>query len=414
MDKKWGKESLWDVARKTIEDFAYFLQKNYNVEMGLRVYGHQYSYVENNCEDSKLEVPIMENSASKIASKLKTIKNQGTTPLTYSLEKAAEDLGCNSKKNMIILITDGFETCNRDPCAMAEKLLDYRISIKPLIVGLNIDPKEIQHLHCIGDFRNTKNKEEFKKELINSFTTIANRRSFSVFLKNDSKQISESNIPFSVFNAKNKELISSYYHHLAPNNLPDTIMIGNYDSVFIKLHTTPVIYSEVFKLKKYRHNLLTIDYPKSSIELKWKTTSQKMYDPIVGLIYRDSAVIDKFNLPAKMDLVKDTYSFALNTIPPLFYKQIDLVSNRFYSIEFPTTGLLTVSYSSHIYGDIYYYKLGVLTKCYTLNSTKNIENLHLLPGKYKLIYRSQRSITIHGTFEKEFMISSGLGVNLAL
>jgi Ca-activated chloride channel family protein len=190
------------LQKKTIEEFSFFLQKNYNVEMGLRVYGHNSPVSANDCFDSKLEVPIEENSAKKIVAKLRTIQYKGTTPLTYSLEQAADDLGCNSKKNVIILITDGYETCNQNPCAMAEKLLDFRISIKPLIVGLNIDPKEIQHLHCIGDFKNARNKEDFKKELYNSFINIANRRSFSVYLKNGAKKISETNIPFTLYNAK--------------------------------------------------------------------------------------------------------------------------------------------------------------------------------------------------------------------
>jgi Ca-activated chloride channel homolog len=81
MEKKWGKETLWDIAKKTIEDFAFFLQKNYSVEMGLRVYGHNSPVSMNDCEDSRLEVPIEENTASKIIAKLKNIKYKGTTPL---------------------------------------------------------------------------------------------------------------------------------------------------------------------------------------------------------------------------------------------------------------------------------------------------------------------------------------------
>jgi Ca-activated chloride channel homolog len=414
MERKWGKETLWDVAKKTIEEFAYYLQKNYNVEMGLRVYGHQSAYSENNCEDSKLEVAIDENSAAKITSKLKTIKCQGTTPLTYSLEKAAEDLGCNSKKNIIILITDGYETCNRNPCAMAEKLLDYRITIKPLIVGLNIDPKEIQHLHCIGDFKNAKNKEDFKKELFTSFTNVANRRSYSLFLKNGSKPMSETKIPFSVFNAKNKELIGSYYHHLSPSMKPDTITIGNYDSVYIKLHSTPAIFSEKLKLKKYVHNSFQLDYPKAVLNIKWDSIPNKIYDPIIGLIYNGSELVDKFTIPIKLELLEDKYTIALNTIPAKLYKDLSLNTTKEYVISLPTPGLLTVAYSSPIYGDLFYYDHGVLTKCYTLNSAKNIENLNVLPGTYKLIYRSQRSITIHGSFEKEFTILSGGNVNFSL
>jgi Ca-activated chloride channel family protein len=82
MERKWGNERLWDVAKRTVEEFAIFLQKNYSVEMGLRVYGHNSPMHLNDCEDSKLEVPIEENTTQKIIAKLKTIKFKGSTPLT--------------------------------------------------------------------------------------------------------------------------------------------------------------------------------------------------------------------------------------------------------------------------------------------------------------------------------------------
>lgn len=415
MEKKWGKETLWDVARKTIEDFAYFLQKNYNVEMGLRVYGHNSPVTLNDCEDSRLEVPIEENSASKIVNKLKLIKYKGTTPLTYSLEKAAEDLGCNSKKNIIILITDGYETCNRNPCAMAEKLLDYRISIKPLIVGLNIDPKEIQHLHCIGDFKNAKNKEEFKKELMTSFVNIANRRSFSIFLKNGAKKLSESNIPFTIYHSKSREVIASFYHHLTPNtSLPDTITIGNVDTIDIKIHSTPPVYLLKQPLKKYVHNSIMIDYPKGTLYVHWDTAISKIYEQPIGLILKDSTVMDKFYIPSKIDLLEDNYQLAIHTTPSIDIAPLPMNRTKIQDISIPAPGILTVIYSTPIYGDIYSIGKGGLKKCYSLSSHKTSENIHLLPGKYKLIYRTQRSITIHGTFEKEFQISSFGTVSIAL
>ena len=414
MGQKWDNKPLWEIAKKTIEEFAFFLQKNYNVEMGLRVYGHNSPVSANDCYDSRLEVPIEENSAKKIVAKLRTIQYKGTTPLTYSLEQAADDLGCNSKKNIIILITDGYETCNQNPCAMAEKLLDFRISIKPLIIGLNIDPKEIQHLHCIGDFKNAQNKEDFKKELYNSFINIANRRSFSIFLKNGDHKISESNIPFTIYNAKNKEFIAAYYHHLGISQMPDTLSTGNYDSIHIKIHCVPPLWVQNVKLKKYVHNTIVTDYPKGNLEVKWENTTGKIYENPLGLIYRDTNLLDKFYIPSMVDMLEGNYKLALNTIPAKFYSDLVIKRGKTNELVLPTPGLLNITYSSEIYGDLYVYKNGILDKCMTLTTTKNIESISLLPGKYKIIYRSQKSITIHATFEKVFDVTSFSITNIAL
>lgn len=413
MEKKWGKETLWDIAKKTIEEFAYFLQKNYSVEMGLRVYGHTSPESMHDCEDSHLEVPIEENSAAKIVAKLKNIRYKGTTPLAYSLEKSADDLGCNSRKNVIILITDGYETCNQNPCAVANKLRDYRISIRPLIVGMNIDYKDIEHLSCIGDFSNAKNKEEFKKELYNSFINVANKRSLSVFLRNNTKKISETGLSFSLFNSKNKQLISSYYHTLAPSKLPDTMLIGNYDSIDIKVHSIPPVYLEKIPLKKYIHNTIEVPLPLGILDVKWQSAvSSSQYESPEILVYQNNHWIYESRLPDSIKLLEGEYDFTLTTIPLLHYPNVPIGSLKTHRVVLPSPGFLNIAKSTSVYGDLYYYEKGLLTKCYSLQSFKSIENLTLLPGKYKLIYRSQRSMTIHGTFEKAFEIKSGDLINL--
>jgi len=414
MGQRWGNQPLWEIAKKTIEEFSFFLQKNYNVEMGLRVYGHNSPLSANDCYDSKLEVPIEENSARKIVNKLRTIQFKGTTPLSYSLEQAADDLGCNNKKNVIILITDGYETCNQNPCAMVEKLMDFRISIKPLIVGLNINPAEIQHLHCIGDFKNARNKEDFKKELYSSFINIANRRSFSLFLKNGEKKISESNIPFSIYNAKNQEFIAAYCHHLGAGQMPDTITSGNYDSIHIKIHCVPPLWMYNVRLKKYVHNTIKLDYPKGNLEVKWDNADGKIYDNPLGLIYKDTTLLDKFYIPATVDMIEGDYKLALNTIPAKFYSSITIQRSKTLEYVYPSPGLLNITYSSDIFGDLYVYQNGLLEKCMTLGTNKNLESISLLPGKYKIIYRSQKSITIHATFEKAFEVTSFSITNVSL
>lgn len=415
MEKKWGKESLWDIAKKTIEEFAFYLQKNYSVEMGLRVYGHTSPASMHDCEDSHLEVPIEENSAAKIVSKLKSIRYKGTTPLAYSLEKSAEDLGCNSRKNVIILITDGYETCNQNPCAIANKLIDYRISIRPLIVGMNIDYKDIEHLNCIGDFQNAKNKEEFKKGLYNSFINIANKRSLSIFLRNDTKKISETGLPFSIFSSKNKELISSYYHTLASSKLPDTMLIGNYDTIDITIHSVPPITFDRIPLKKFIHNNIDLPFPSGAIQIKWKNTiSSNQYEAPEILVYKDNYWIYESKVADSIRVLANRYDVTLTTIPLKHYKNLQIDAQKTHSIILPTPGFLNISKSTSVYGDLFYYDdNNLLTKCYTLQNFKNIENLTLLPGKYKLIYRSQRSMTIHGTFEKSFEIKSGDLVNIS-
>ena len=113
-------------------------------------------------------------------------------------------------------------------------------------------------------------------------------------------------------------------------------------------------------------------------------------------------------------MLEVNYKLALNTIPAKFYSDLVIKRGKTNELVLPTPGLLNITYSSEIYGDLYVYKNGILDKCMTLTTTKNIESISLLPGKYKIIYRSQKSITIHATFEKVFDVTSFSITNIAL
>jgi Ca-activated chloride channel family protein len=213
---------------------------------------------------------------------------------------------------------------------------------------------------------------------------------------------------------KNKEFIAAYYHHLGQGQMPDTINTGNYDSVNIKIHCVPPLWINNVKLKKYVHNSIIVDYPKGILDVHWDNMSGKIYDNPLGLIYQDTTLLDKLYIPSNVDMLEGNYKLALNTIPAMFYSDLAINRGKTNEIVLAAPGLLNITYSSDIYGDLYVYKNGILEKCLMLSTNKNIESISLLPGKYKIIYRSQKSITIHATFEKVFDVTSFSITNIAL
>ena len=95
-----------------------------NLEVALRVYGHQSPITATfqDCNDTKLEVPFAPDNYQAIKNRIKSIQAKGTTPIARSLEAAAEDFPDRESRNIIILITDGVEACDNDPCVIAQKL----------------------------------------------------------------------------------------------------------------------------------------------------------------------------------------------------------------------------------------------------------------------------------------------------
>lgn len=75
---------------------------------------------------------------------------KGETPIAYSMGKAVDDLG-SSGKRVLVLISDGEETCADDPCPVAKKLADRGVDLQFNAIGLDVGAKARKQLRCIAD-----------------------------------------------------------------------------------------------------------------------------------------------------------------------------------------------------------------------------------------------------------------------
>ena len=120
---QWQSGMKMDIAKKMLSEFMDSIKGVENIEVALRCYGHQSSLrPERNCKDTKLEVPFAKDNFIAIKNRLKTLQPKGTTPIAYTLSQCGEDFPSatsNVVRNIIILITDGIEECDGDPCAVS-------------------------------------------------------------------------------------------------------------------------------------------------------------------------------------------------------------------------------------------------------------------------------------------------------
>ena len=107
MNLNWDKQTRMDAAKEILIQSVEKLRGIPNLEIALRVYGHQ-SEVTNtyqDCADTKLEVPFAANTVDAIQAKVRAIRAKGATPIARSLEAAAGDFPDTLARNFIILIT---------------------------------------------------------------------------------------------------------------------------------------------------------------------------------------------------------------------------------------------------------------------------------------------------------------------
>jgi Ca-activated chloride channel family protein len=118
--------------------------------LGLTVYGHR---ERGECTDIETVVAPAPGTAAQITTAVNAIKPLGKTPMTDAVIAAAEALRYTEEKATVILVSDGVETCNPDPCAAARLLEEAGIDFTAHVIGFDVgsDPEALAQMQCIAD-----------------------------------------------------------------------------------------------------------------------------------------------------------------------------------------------------------------------------------------------------------------------
>lgn len=160
-----------EIARNVITDLLQGLPADQN--LGLTVYGHR---SRGDCSDIETIVPPGPNTRDAIAAAVANINPKGKTPMTDAVVAAAEALRYTEEKATVILISDGIETCNPDPCAAARALEAAGVDFTVNVIGFDItDAEAMRQLQCLADetgglLRSASNADEFLAALTEAMT----------------------------------------------------------------------------------------------------------------------------------------------------------------------------------------------------------------------------------------------------
>jgi Ca-activated chloride channel homolog len=78
------------------------------------------------------------NAAKPIMGVVNDLRPAGQTPLTEAVEQAAEVLEYRNKPGTVVVLTDGEETCNGDPCALGRRLSAENPSLTVHVIGFRL------------------------------------------------------------------------------------------------------------------------------------------------------------------------------------------------------------------------------------------------------------------------------------
>jgi Ca-activated chloride channel family protein len=90
------------------------------------------------CENTKLEFRPLPNAADRILEVVEALRPEGRTPLTRAVRQAADVLDYRERPAVIVLLTDGDETCGGATCSLAKTLKEQAAAITVHVVSYRI------------------------------------------------------------------------------------------------------------------------------------------------------------------------------------------------------------------------------------------------------------------------------------
>lgn len=407
MNAPWGKnESKYQVAvRLLAQQMDSLLQVVKNLEVGVRLFGSDYPVKDSNCKDTRMLLPFGRYSKEQMLAALDTIKPKGWTPIAYSLYMGMQDFGgLSPARNAIILITDGIETCQGDPCATVVELQRRRIAYKPFVIGVGVVDTAAEKLRCVGVFRNATNRSSYSEALNVFISQALGTTTAQINLLDVLGQPTETGIPITLVDEFTGEVKYHFVHSMA-GGVPDTFVVDPTGRYTLVVHSIPKVEKSGIEFIAGTHNVIGVKVPQGSFTFKMEGAPPDVRALILDSASSQILFLQEMNTTVKY--LSGFYDIEVLTTPPIFYDNIHLKPKENRTFTIPTPGTLVINPNSA-------YTVALLSlppggKPYLTMEWSSLSqsiSLVLLPGRYLLLYRPVHSYSTEESRTKLIEIQS--------
>ncbi len=414
---RWQSDMKITIARKIMSDLLDSLKEVPNLEMALRCYGHTKDYPPQDCDDTRLEVPFGPNNAELIKHKLKTINPRGTTPIAMSLEKAGGDFPPRDNcRNIIILITDGIEECNGDPCAVSLALQTKGIILKPFVIG--IGKSFAEQFNCVGTYFDATTEKEFRNALNVVISQALNSTTCQVNLLDINGIPNETNVNMTFYDKLSGLPKYNFIHTMNNKGLPDTLTIDPLINYRIQIHTIPPVFIDSLHLTPGTHTVVATDAPQGWLEIKFGSSTTSNRNQVVSIV-RQHGKMETLNgqfAGTKEKYLVGAYDLEIMTLPRTYVSHVKIDQSTTTTVEIPGPGTAVFQFPAAGYGSLYQKNGSELIWVYNFRGSGEQEGLALQPGDYVAVFRSKYQNRSMFTLERSFSIKSATTtrVNLSI
>ncbi|MEZ5014444.1 MAG: VWA domain-containing protein [Chitinophagales bacterium] len=414
MLQHWDRNSKLFAAKAVVNGIVDSIEHIADVQVAMRIYGHQSAQPLNDCYDSKLEIPFAPYNAAAIRKKLDEIRPQGVTPIAYSMEQAIGDFGNDYKsyRNILVLVSDGFESCGLNPCEVILRMRNMGIITKSYVIGIGIDATEYSEFSCMGETMNIQDEESVQPVIDEAIARIFNSVFTRVNLLDVNKDPTETDVLMTFYDHTTGKEAFNYYHTINPRGLPDTLTLDPNLQYDMQVHTVPEVWKKDIHLDEGKLNIISEPAAQGFLRITVRgETFKGMINCIV--LHNKEIVATPISNNAQKLLVGD-YDIEILTLPVIRISGIKVEQNKTTTVEVSAPGYVSFNKNEPLTGAIYEYKNNQLVEIFELNDSNLKETLAIQPGKYKVIYRYNGHRDMDETHEVDFEVVTGVSQSIRL
>jgi Ca-activated chloride channel family protein len=408
MRGKWQDSDKWNTAKVILKQMTDSLRRE-NIEFALRVFGHQSDRSLNDCNDTRLEIPFSRNNYAQLLPKLTSIEPKGYSPIALSIEKAVGDFPMTTdSKNIIILITDGFENCSGDPCTASEKLQAAGIFLRPYIVGLGLSEDQKIQFDCVGEVYDVQENTQVNEVSGVIITNVLNPTTLQLNLLSEGGRPTESNVNMTFSETGTKQIRYNIIHTMNAAGNPDTLFIDPSRSYDVKVHTLPPVRISNIQLTQGKHTTRATDAAQGSLKLSMPGAMR--YKSLKCIVRKNgtTGILNVQDINTSVSYLTGEYDLEILTLPPIVMNDVAITQSQVKTITVVSPGTLNISKQKAGYLFISRNVNGVMEQVYTMDVNTLKETILLQPGNYEIMYRLKSAQSSKSSVIKKISVTSGL------
>jgi Ca-activated chloride channel family protein len=390
---RWQTGTRMEVAQRLMRELLDSLGQieRPNFELALRVYGHQKPVPPQDCNDTRLEVAFSPNSIPRIQKTLAGLRPMGTTPIARSLIKAGSDFPeCSDCRNIIILITDGVEACDEDPCAASRILQQRGVILKPFVIGIGLESNLAKDFGCVGTYYDAGDELTFTKALKVIMTQALNNTSAQINLIDHLGQMEEAMV-----------------HTMNYVGQPDTLDLDALVTYRGTVFTIPPVAIAESVINAGKHNNIGANAAQGALRLSMFSVPSRQSMPLAVVRRPGSAdILHVQPLGSEQRYLVGSYELDILTLPR-YRMSVAIEGGKVTELSIPAPGSESLTLKIASIGAIFLRENDQFTYVVPLDEGQVRQSFALQPGTYTVVYRPKSAQQTAYSKSQTFTVTSG-------